>query len=485
MIISHGNSVSVYYQGILSTIFSSPFEIKKISSSSSGLFATSSKGVIKIEEGNTYEIFVPNGPEANQFPGMSVDKSGVLWCASGKDGRGVGFYSFDGNTWRTTSVANAPLPNNDYHTTYSASDNISYIGSWGFGFVRIQDTKLDVFRSDNMPMQGIPTDPAFVVVTGFGTDSKGNLWILNWGAADRKTISLLTRDSLWYSFVIPAELNQNYGLHLNLAVDQYDTKWFCIQDERKAGLLYFNENKTNNNANDDISGFINKSNGLNDNTVNCIVPDRRGDLWIGTALGVNVITNSSTILASNPSIRISSVFALRQQTINCIAVDPLNQKWIGTNQGLLLVNSDGSRLIATYDTKNSPLLADVIRSIAIDENNGIVYVGTDAGLTSFETPAVKPLESFAELFVYPNPLLLEDNNKILTIDGLIKDSEIKILSISGKLINEFSSPGGRVAYWDGKDFNGNRVNSGIYLIVAYDKEGNSVATSKVAVLRNK
>jgi hypothetical protein len=190
-------------------------------------------------------------------------------------------------------------------------------------------------------------------------------------------------------------------------------------------------------------------------------------------------------LASNPSIKMSSVFVLRQQTINCIAVDPLNQKWIGTNQGLLLVNSDGSRLLATYDTRNSPLLADVIRSIAIDENKGIVYVGTDAGLTSFETPAVKPLESFAELFVYPNPLLVEDKNEILTIDGLIKDSEIKILSISGKLISEFSSPGGRVAHWDGKDLEGKPVSSGIYIIVAYDKDGSNVATSKVAVLRNK
>ena len=125
-----------------------------------------------------------------------------------------------------------------------------------------------------MPMQGIPTDPAFVVITGFGNDSKGNLWILNWGAADRKPISMLTRDSMWYSFVIPAELNQNYELHLNLAVDQYDTKWYCSQDERKAGLVYFNENKTNDNPNDDISGFITKTNGLNDNTVNCIVPDQ-------------------------------------------------------------------------------------------------------------------------------------------------------------------------------------------------------------------
>lgn len=485
LIISHENSISVYYQGIVTTTFTSPFEIRKISNSAAGLFATSSKGVIKIEDGNTYKIIVPNGPEANQFPGMSVDKNGVLWSASGKDNRGVGFYSFDGSKWTTTSTANAPLPNNDYHTTYSAPDNISYIGSWGFGFVRIRDNNLDIFRTENMPIQGIQKNPAFVVITGFGNDSKGNLWILNYGAADRKPLSMLTKDSSWYSFTIPAELNQYFELHFNLAVDQYDTKWFASQDERKAGLFYFNENKTIDNPNDDFSGFITQTNGLNDNTVNYIVPDRRGDLWVGTSLGVNIITNTSTVLSSNPQTRISSVFVLRQQTINCIAVDPLNQKWVGTNQGLLLVNSDGSRLIATYDSKNSPLLSDVIRSIAIDENKGTVYVGTDAGLTSFDTPSVKPLESFSELFVYPNPLLVEDKNELLTIDGLIKDSEIKILSISGKLISGFSSPGGRVAYWDGKDLDGKPVNSGIYLIVAYDKEGNNVATSKVAVLRNK
>jgi hypothetical protein len=131
------------------------------------------------------------------------------------------------------------------------------------------------------------------------------------------------------------------------------------------------------------------------------------------------------------------------------------------------------------------LLADVIRSIAIDENEGTVYVGTDAGLTSFDTPSIKPLDSFSELFVYPNPFLVENENGLLTIDGLIKDTQIKILNISGKLISEFSSPGGRVAYWDGKDIEGKLVNSGIYIIVAYDTEGSNVATSKVAVLRNK
>lgn len=485
LFISHGNSISVYNQGSITTIFSCPFEIRKISSSTAGLFAASSKGIVKVEPGNNYKIIVPNGPEANQFPGMSVDNDGVLWSASGKDNRGVGFYSFNGDYWQTTNTSNAPLPYNDYHTTYSGPDNITYIGSWGFGFVRIADNNLSIFRAADMPVQGILEDPNFKVVTGFGDDSKGNLWLLNWGAADRKPLCLLTKDSLWVTFSIGAELNQYFEKHFNLTVDQYDTKWFCVQDERKAGLYYFNENKTTDNSADDFSGYVSKTSGLNDNNINCIVPDNRGDLWLGTSLGVNIITNTSSVLSNSPQIRVSSVFILRQQTINCIAVDPLNQKWVGTNQGLLLVNSDGSQLIATYDTRNSALLSDVIRSIAIDKNKGIVYVGTDAGLTSFETPAIEPVESFSDLFIYPNPFLLVDKNEFLTIDGLIKDSEIKILSITGKLISEFSSPGGRVAYWSGKDLDGKFVSSGIYIIVAYDQDGNDVATSKVAVLRNK
>lgn len=481
--ISHENSISIFTHENLTTIFNSSFEIRKISISSSGIYVSSSQGIVRIGNDNNYSIIVPNGPGANQFPGMSVDNDGVLWCASGKDNRGAGFYYLNGNEWTTTNILNSSIPNNDYHITYSAPDNSSYIGSWGFGFVRLKNNIMDIFLPANLPFQGIPENTAFKVVTGFGYDSKDNLWVLSYGAADRKPLSMLTKDSVWFNFSIPSETNIYFKEHFNLAVDNYDTKWFCIQDERKAGLFYFNENKTNENTSDDFSGYLSKTSGLNDNTINSIVVDKRGDLWVGTSLGVNIVTNLSSALSNNPQFRISSVFALRQQTINCIAVDPLNQKWVGTNQGLLLVNSDGSRLIATYDSKNSALPSDLIRSIAVDENNGIVYVGTDEGLTSFETPAVKPLDTFADLFVYPNPFHLTNADGLLTIDGLVKDSKIKILNISGKLITEFSSPGGRVAYWDGKDFNGTPVNSGIYLIVAFDQDGNNAVTAKVAVFK--
>ncbi|HED38309.1 MAG TPA: transcriptional regulator, partial [Ignavibacteria bacterium] len=230
-------------------------------------------------------------------------------------------------------------------------------------------------------------------------------------------------------------------------------------------------------------GYLTTSNGLNSNTINALAVDRRGDIWVGTNLGVNIISNTYTILQSGtPQFRITSVFSLREQIINCIAVDALNRKWVGTNQGLFLVNSDGSSLLATYNTSNSPLLSNQIKSIAIDNNTGKVYVGTGAGLTSFYTAALKPVENFTKLFIYPSPFVLKNGNNHLTIDGLVRNSEIKVLTISGRLIKEFSSPGGRVAYWNGRDKNGNLVNSGIYLIVAYDSNGNNVITGKIAVL---
>ncbi len=486
LLISHGNSISIYHQGSFTTFFSSTFDIGKISKSGIGLFASSSRGIIKIESNGNFQSIFPNGPEANQFVNMRTDNLGNLWAATGKDNRGKGILKFDGDRWSVYNTANFPtLQQDDYYSIFSTPDNNVYAGNWGQGFVKISGSNIVRYHTGNTIMIGIQQDPNFLVITGFGQDSKNNLWILNLKAADRKSLYMLTPDSVWYSFINPLEQQSTFSQTLNLVIDQNNTKWYSMSSPGSSGLFYFNERGTYANSGDDAYGYISTSNGLNNNTINSIVTDQRGDIWIGTGLGVNIITNSSTVLASSPQVKISSVFILRQQSINCIAVDALNQKWIGTNQGLLLVNSDGSRLIATYDSKNSPLLSDVIQSLAIDNNKGIVYVGTDAGLISFETPAVKPLENFAELFAYPNPLLVDGQSNLLTIDGLIKDAEIKILSVSGKLISEFPSPGGRVAYWDGKDLDGKFVSSGVYFIVAYDQDGNNVASTKIAVLRNK
>ncbi len=136
-------------------------------------------------------------------------------------------------------------------------------------------------------------------------------------------------------------------------------------------MYYLNERNTPDNEADDLWGFLSSSNGLNSDDVNALAVDTRGELWIGTTKGMNVLSNTAS-----PTSLITSVFALRQQSITSIAVDPLNNKWVGTYQGLFVMSPDGSYLLAQYDSQNSPLPSDNITSIAIDSKTGLVYVGT-------------------------------------------------------------------------------------------------------------
>lgn len=442
------------------------------------MLASNSGIILNFRNGTVKNIF-PNGPTANNFLDMAVDKDDNLWVATGKDVGGLGFYRFN-DVWNIYNTNTAPLLSNAFHKVAVGSDNAIYFANWGRGFLKMKnDSTFQSFSATNTPLVGIPKDLLFVVIADMQTDSKGNLWVLNHWPADKKVINVLTPDSTWYTYEnLP---DPNIIEYSRLTIDQYDTKWFVSQNPGKSGLYYFNENSSLANLSDDRTGYVS---GLNSNSVSCLALDKRGELWLGTNLGINVISNPNAILSSSSSaLKITSVFSLRQQAINCLAVDAINRKWVGTNQGLIVTSSDGTSLLETFDSKNSPLLSDQIKSLAIDEKNGIVYAAVDGGLTAFYTTALAPNISFTSIETSPSPFLIGGTASLLTIDGLIKDSDIKILSISGNLIREFSSPGGRIAFWDGKNDDGKFVNSGIYLIVAYDKEGNSVATGKVAIIR--
>lgn len=477
------NNLYVYSNGTLLLIESSlPSASAIISVRNSEVNLATNNGIFSITT-NSQKSFYPNGPFSNLFSSLSVDGNSTLWAASGLDVTGAGFYKFDQTNWENFNISSTPgLLANSFHNIYAAPDNIVYAMSWGRGFVTIKDGNQVTNYYKNTPLQGIRTDSDYLVITSIKRDSHGNTWILSYDAADRKILAALTPDSTWHLFDNPSY--SGLTRYSSLVIDQYDTKWFVTTDATRPGLFYFNENKTFTNYQDDRYGYISSSNGLNNNTITSLAVDKRGDLWVGSGQGVNIIYNLNQVLSSQtPQLKITSVYSLRQQSINCIAVDPINQKWVGTNQGVFVVSPDGTNLVAAFDTKNSPLFSDQIKSITIDEKQGIVYAGTDGGLTAFYTSVQSPNDTFTELFVYPSPFILGEGNSLLTIDGLIKESDIKIISLNGNLVNEFSSPGGRIAFWDGKDIDGRFVSSGVYFIVAYDKDGNNTITGKVAVIR--
>jgi ligand-binding sensor domain-containing protein len=468
--------------GVLTTLSANYGYTRIFCNQNSNLFAASKNGLTNI---NINQTIAPDGPLSNNFINMDVDGNGNLWIATGKDNKGVGINKFDGTSWKNFNVNNTSndrLLTNDYWSIYAAPDNTVYDGSWGSGFTKFLNDKTTNYTALNTGLIGVPKNLQFVVITGVDTDSKGNLWITNFWSNSRQNISMLTPDSTWHNYT--NQLNSSAVAARELVIDQNDTKWLTagliVGGEEAAAstlLYYFNEN--GNLYSSDVNGWGSVTLTNDAISILSLAVDRRGELWVGTNEGIFIIGDTR-----DPKNNISLyVRPLSTQSIKSIKVDALNQKWVGTQNGLYLISADGTQILQNFNTKNSPLLNDAITSIAIDDNKGIVYAGTDYGLSSLTTFSINPKAEFSSLDIYPNPVLLDNGSPVsINIDGLIRDTDIKILSISGKLIKTFTSPGGRRAEWDGKDESGNFVASGIYLIVAYDKDGNNVATAKLAVI---
>jgi ligand-binding sensor domain-containing protein len=448
------------------------------------IYLATNAGLIQLKN-NIAKIIYPDGPGSNTFINMSIDLSGILWVATGKDVTGKGFFKFNGSKWTNYNKQNYPqLPSNAYYNVFAGPDSAVYLSNWGKGVTVFKNNKFQVYNSKNSPLPILynETDTShFIPVSDIKTDSKGNIWVLVDEPTGGKLLNVLTTQKNWYSYSFP---NLSLGSQKTgpLLIDQNDTKWFATQDGQ-LGLYYFNENKTFDDLSDDVEGHLSNSDGLLSTTSNILsfAIDINGYFWIGNDNGLNTILDPSR---PNATLVSNFGYAVNGQTINCIAVDALNNKWIGTTQGVFVLSSDGTQLLNQYNSVNSPIPDNNITSIAADKKSGIIYIGTNYGLSSLTTSALKPKDSFGKIFIYPNPFILQNGKtNSVTIEGLIQNCSIKIFSISGILIRDLTTPGGRVGNWDGRNNAGSFVASGIYILVAYDQGANSVATSKIAVIR--
>jgi ligand-binding sensor domain-containing protein len=463
------NSVISIYSNI-NLIFTSVIK------NSLGTFIGTDKGLVKLT-GKDTSILIPEGPTSNNFINISVDSKSNLWVATGRDVYGIGVFQFDGSSWKDYNITTNPeLVSNAYHNVFASSEGTIYFANWGRGFSTFKDGVFNNYNAKTSDLVGIPADPNFIVIYDLKTDSRGNIWMTNLQSASRKPLSVMTPEKKFYHYEFKSPLINENELIGNLVIDQNDRKWFAVTVGDR-GLYYYDENKTFENLTDDKFGYFGRNDGLISDEITSLAIDLRGQLWIGTNQGISLIPD-----VSKPKITNAIALSLRSQSISSILVDPLNNKWIATKNGIYYFSSDGIQLLEHYTIENSPLPTNDIKNLAFDKKKGILYAGSDYGLTSLKTSALLPQESFSELFVYPNPLYIDGNEVKLTIEGLVQNSKIKIFSVSGQMINEISTPGGSVAFWNGKDLDGKYVASGIYIIVAYDSEGNNSTTSKVAVI---
>lgn len=393
-----------------------------------------------------------------------------------------------------TDIAQDPN-DSEHHFAGSASD----------GIFEFKDYKMvNHYDYRNSPLQSIlPSSSrpnAYVWITGLEYDKDGNLWMLN-NQTDT-IVRILKNDGKWAALYY-SEIKDIPTLDQVL----FDNRgWAWINCRRTtnnpvnyAGVFCVDIKGTLENTADDSRKFITRFSNqdgvaYSPDLFNCIAEDLDGNIWFGTDKGPFVTYSPEDVfdngfyftqvkIPRNDGTNLAD-YLLSDVNITCITIDGGNRKWMGTSgNGVYLLSSDGIEMIEHFTTENSPLISDNIESIAIDGSTGEVFFGTDAGLVSYLGTATDPAGSLSDdnIKVYPNPVRPEYTGRI-SITGLMRDTDVKIVSASGYLVNSGTSVGGEYT-WDGKNKGGKRVASGVYYVLAADAEGNSGAVAKILVIR--
>jgi hypothetical protein len=320
-------------------------------------------------------------------------------------------------------------------------------------------------------------------ISGLAFDKDNNLWCANRGAP--KPLSVMKPDGTWQSFTLPASLT-GY-----LAIDQNDFKWIVIDDEN-GGVVVFDDGDLAKNG-DERSILLNSSNTvIPKNYVHSLAVDLDGDVWIGSDEGATVFQCTGSVFnttngckGSRPVVVVNGIGEnlLQQADVQCIGVDGANRKWFGTSGGIFVQSADGRTSLATFNKANAPLPSNRIQNFTFDDKTGVVWISTVEGLMSYRTDATKGAvyQDKKAVIAFPNPVR-PDYDGPIAIKGLVRNAIVKITDISGAMVYETTANGGE-AIWNGRDYNGKRAASGVYLVYISSIDGVESAVAKIMVLR--
>ena len=376
-----------------------------------------------------------------------------------------------------------------------------FAASAGEGIYEFKDGKfINWYSMHNSPLESaLPNSDSkhnYVRVNGLIYDKDNNLWMVSCGVA-KNPVQVLRKDGSWVSLHYPEAMERsNFGRTI---FDKRGWLWATSSRIESGGLFCLNYNVTIADTSDDqhrfITRFTNQDGTLLEQlAVYCIAEDKEGAIWIGTNKGPLILNNPSRYFNDNfycTQIKVPrnddsglADFLLVNEAINAIAIDGANRKWIGTaSNGIYLISADGMETIHHFTEENSPLLSNSIVSIAIHPRTGKVFIGTSKGLVSYQSDATEAENSFKESNVraYPNPVR-PDYSGVITITGMVYDSDVKIVDTAGHLIYQGTSLGGQFT-WDGRNKQGRRVATGIYMVLAADSEGKEGIVTKIAFIR--
>lgn len=443
------------------------------------------------------EKWFPAGPLTDDVFSLTFRNDGKLYVAPG--GRDItsanrylkgNIYYYDGSWWNWVETSGFLENYNErlldvVNITIDPDDNKHMMAaSWYNGIWEIRnDTLVNIYDSTNTDGIITPYNASYRIV-GAIYDASGNLLIGNSLAS--RAFAYRNYHGQWGGFLTTSFLSGTADELEGIIEDTFNHYKLLFTKSNKIIVA---------NNNEDIR-FINPNNGslLITDRVNCMAQDHDGEIWIGTEKGIKVIyslNNAFNSAGQTSQIECNNVvydeegiaqYLLSFENIQCIMVDGANRKWIGTERnGIYVLSPNGDKELYHFTAENSPLLSGKVVCMAQHPHTGEVFIGTDRGLISYRAESLVSNEEYTELITYPNPIR-EDYNGTIAIKGFVKDADVRITDVHGRMVAHLQSLGGQVV-WDGRNFNGEKVGSGVYFIFSSASEGKAKADGKFVIIK--
>lgn len=195
--------------------------------------------------------------------------------------------------------------------------------------------------------------PFHTYISAIEFDSENNLW------AATQTMGLLKFDGQTWSNLDTINSNIPANFLNSIAIDNDDNIWVGINKELRAiGVAKYDGSTWQ---------TYNMDDGLIYNLAWNMVADQQNNIWVATLKGVSMFDGT-----------LWNSFSTGESLD--IEVDKENNMWVASN-GNGVFKYDGSNLI-NYNSSNSPIFSDYIKSIGIG-TNGTMWFGLSDGVTKF------------------------------------------------------------------------------------------------------
>lgn len=410
--------------------------------------------------------------------------------------------TYDGMKWTDVTPDGAPQQGT-YWIDFLPGDPDTYlIAGWTTGLHKVTDDQIVyTYNTENSPMR---QNYAMHPITRF--DRNGNLWVVQslenpehpvmvLPAAKVKQATVTAED---WTFPLVNGLYTKWtqcASFLSTKQGSNDIKMFTDGEFQSAIVFWNSAGEITGKPQQEIYRSLIDQDGqvFSWTNIMCFTEDLTGLVWLGCTEGI-VSFNPAKALDPT-SFRVNRIKVPRNDgtgmadylmngiQVNDIAVDGANRKWIATQtSGLFLVSADGTQILKKFNTTNSPLASNMVYKVCCNPNSNSVYITTPDGLYEYFSDSSPAESNYDNIYAYPNPVR-PDYGGDVTITGMMDNSLVKIADASGNVLRQLKSTGG-MATWDCCDEYGNRVKTGVYMVLCSQANGSGEAVvTKIAVIR--